>query len=215
MATVQQRPKVAIQQRIVLHNISWATYECLLADHENTSVPRFTYDRGELEIMSPRSEHEDRTWATERIVETVIQEMGGEFRNTRSTTFRHRELERGFEADSSFYIQNEHIVRDSHELDLRSVPPPDLVIEIDVTNSSIDKLAVFAAVRVPEVWRHANGRYVFMHLDDAAYVDSNESHVLPGVRAADVSNLIAAIGTTGRSAWLRHVAEWARNLPRP
>ena len=215
MAAVQQRPKVAVQQRIVLHNISWATYECLLADHENTSVPRFTYDRGELEIMSPRSEHEDRTWATERLIETAIQEKGGEFRNTRSTTFRRRDLERGFEADSSFYIQNEYAVRDSDEFDLRSVPPPDLVIEIDVTNSSIDKLAVFAAVRVPEVWRHANGRFAFMHLDDATYVETNESYVLTGVRAADVSDLIAAIGTTGRSAWLRRVEEWARNLPRP
>jgi len=215
MATAQQTKAVAQDQRIVLHNISWETYERLLADHESTSVPRFTYDRGELEIMSPRPEHEDRTWATERLVEIVIGEMGIEFRNARSSTFRRQELERGFEPDSCFYIQNESAVRHNNDFDLRTDPPPDLVIEIDVTRSSIDKLSLFAAVGVPEVWRHANGRFTFMHFSDGAYVAGEESRALPGVTVTDVSALIAAVGTTGRAAWLRRVSDWARTLPRP
>jgi Uma2 family endonuclease len=199
---------------MVLHNISWETYEHLLADRGDASVPRLTFDRGELEIMSPRPEHEDRTWATERLVEIVILAMGIEFRNAGSTTFRRQELERGIEPDACFYIQNESAVRHTHDFDLRIVPPPDLVIEIDVTSSSIDKLRLFAAVGIQEVWRHANGRFTFLLLSNDSYVASAESRALPQVTATDVSTLIAAVGTTGRATWLQQVQEWASKLPR-
>ena len=59
MATAQQTEPATQEQRIVLHNVSWETYEHLLADHENASSPRFTYDRGDLEIVSPLSEPEE------------------------------------------------------------------------------------------------------------------------------------------------------------
>ena len=36
-------------------------------------------------------------------------------------------------------------------------PPPDLVIEVDITRSSLDKLSIYAALRVPEVWRYTDG----------------------------------------------------------
>jgi Uma2 family endonuclease len=221
MATAQQaKPTqptnaVAPEQRIVLHNISWETYECLLADHENARVPRFTYDRGELEIVSPLPEHEDRRWATERLIETVIKELGIEFRNAGSTTFRRQDIERGFEPDACFYIQNEPAVRHNVVFDLHTDPPPDLVIEIDVTSSSMDKRGLYAAVGVPEIWRHANGRFTFMHIVDGEYAAGNESRVLPGVTATDVTGLIGVVGTTGRAAWLNRVSEWAESLPHP
>ena len=71
MATVLNPP----EQRIVLRNVSWETYERLLADHMDSSSPRFTYDRGALEIMSPSSEHEELNRAIARIVEIIIEEM--------------------------------------------------------------------------------------------------------------------------------------------
>jgi hypothetical protein len=38
--------KDSVEQRVVLYDISWETYERLLADHLDNSVPHFTYDRG-------------------------------------------------------------------------------------------------------------------------------------------------------------------------
>ena len=55
MATVLSPP----EERTILHDVSWETYESLLADHLDRSAPRFTYDQGVLEIMSPSSEHEE------------------------------------------------------------------------------------------------------------------------------------------------------------
>lgn len=43
----------APEQIMVLRNVRWATYASLLADHVDRSAPRFAYDRGTLEIMSP------------------------------------------------------------------------------------------------------------------------------------------------------------------
>jgi Uma2 family endonuclease len=45
-------------QRIILHNVSWETYGRLLEERGEERVPRFVYDRGELEIVSPSAEHE-------------------------------------------------------------------------------------------------------------------------------------------------------------
>ena len=59
------------QERVILHDVSWKTYECLLEDHIDRSAPRFAYDRGTLEIMSPSSVHERNNWALARLVEVT------------------------------------------------------------------------------------------------------------------------------------------------
>lgn len=49
MATLE----LAGEQRIVLHGISWETYERLLRERGEAPRPQLTYDRGELGIVSP------------------------------------------------------------------------------------------------------------------------------------------------------------------
>jgi Uma2 family endonuclease len=51
-------PSEQTTQRVILRHVSWETYERLLAEHEQSSSPRFTYDGGVLEIMSPSTRHE-------------------------------------------------------------------------------------------------------------------------------------------------------------
>jgi Uma2 family endonuclease len=82
MATV----KTPSEQRVVLHNIGWATYERLLADNENNSAPRFAYDRGELEIMSPSPEHEKFNRCIAQLVLAVAEEFSLEAEDLGSTT---------------------------------------------------------------------------------------------------------------------------------
>src|SRR5262249_51872696 len=90
-------------QRMILRNVSWETYERLLADHRDCSAPRFTYDRGTLEIMSPLPEHEESNRTLALLVEVVAEERELDIRNLGSTTFKREDLERGFEPDSCFY----------------------------------------------------------------------------------------------------------------
>jgi Uma2 family endonuclease len=200
------------EQRVILHNISWETYERLLADHEQSSAPRFTYDRGELEIMSPLPAHETVKWDIAAVVENAAESFGIEFLNLGSTTFKREDLERGFEADSCFYFQNEPAVRGKDRLDLTVDPPPDLVIEIDLTHSSLPKHSVFAALGVPEVWRHDGQRLMFLALEGDRYAEVASSRALPRVTVQAVNQLVAASRESSRLAWLRSVRDWARTL---
>lgn len=147
-----------IEHRVVLHDVSWETYEHLLEDHLDSSVPHFTYDRGELEILSPSTPHEEDNRTLALLVEDVAMETGIDVVNVGSMTFKRRDLEQGFEPDTSFYIERESLVRGKDEIDLALDPPPDLIIEIEVTQSAIPKMPLYANVGVSEVWRLGHNR---------------------------------------------------------
>jgi Uma2 family endonuclease len=108
----------------VLLNVSWETYERLIADHLNSSAPRFTYDRGVLEIMSPSPEREESNRNLALLVEVLAEEMNIDVRDLGSTTFKRKDLKRGFEPDSCFYIQNEPRIAGKKKIDLKVDPPP-------------------------------------------------------------------------------------------
>jgi Uma2 family endonuclease len=135
MATVLNRPERQVNLRV-----SWGTYERLLAEHEGNSGIRFTYNQGELEILVPSVEHETLTSHIEALVELFADEMELDFIRTRSTTFRREDLEKGFEPDSSFYFQNAGRVRGKERLNLKKDPPPQLVIEVDITHESMKQV---------------------------------------------------------------------------
>ena len=202
------------EQRVVLRNVRWKTYECLLKDHEDSSAPRFTYDRGILEIMSPLPEHEASNRTLASLVEIVCEERETKFRNLGSTTIRREDLERGFEPDSCFYIQNEGRIRGRRTIDLRTEPPPDLVIEIDITHSTLYKLSIYAQFGVPEVWRWDGRRLEIRLLEGDRYADASQSRALPGVTAHALGDLVGQSAELGRIEWLRRARSWARGLRR-
>ncbi len=208
MATAQ----VVQEQRIVLCHVSWETYERLLADHENSSVPRFTYDRGALEIMSPLPRHERYKRAIESMMDAVAIELMVEVYGLGSTTFRRADLDRGFEADSCFYIQNEASVRGKDRIEPRTDPPPDLVVEIEITHPSIPKLPIYAQFGVLEVWRYDGERLEILVLEGSEYVARTHSRAIPAITAQAVADLLAEGDGLGNSAWLRRVRAWARDL---
>jgi hypothetical protein len=89
-------------QRIMLHNVPWATYESLLAAHRDCNVPRFTYDRGQLEVRSPSAAHEELKDTMTLFVNTVAEEMAINTRSFGSTTFQREDLQRGLSLTGVF-----------------------------------------------------------------------------------------------------------------
>jgi Uma2 family endonuclease len=206
LATVTTLP----DQVITLHDVAWETYERLLADHGDSSGPRFTYDRGELEILGPSAGHEmvNRTLAL--LVEEIAIELSIEIVNVGSMTFKREDLQRGFEPDSSFYIQNEERVRDRTEIDLSVDPPPDLVIEVEVSRSIIAKLPLYAAMGVLEVWRWDGERVKILRLSGDDYREERLSAALPPLTSEILTNFLAESRTERRTVWVRQIREWAR-----
>jgi Uma2 family endonuclease len=76
-----------------------------------------------------------------------------------SMTFRREDLERGLEPDNCFWIANAARVRGRVELDFTVDPPPDLALEVEISPSALDRMEIYAAMRIPEVWR-SNGETV-------------------------------------------------------
>ncbi|MCC3445504.1 MAG: Uma2 family endonuclease, partial [Microcoleus sp. PH2017_03_ELD_O_A] len=140
------------EQRRLLENISWRTFETLLKEIGDKRGYRIAYDEGMLEIMTPSYLHESYKLQFHRFIFILAEELDIEIKSVGSTTLKLKNTKKGIEPDSCYYIQNEAAVRDTQELDLETAPRPDLAIEIDITSSSINKFAIYSALGVPELW---------------------------------------------------------------
>lgn len=208
MSVVTHRPST---NRVILHDISWETYERLLKDLENRSSPRLTYNQGVLEIMSPHLEHEESNRTLASIIEIALEESDLDFRRAGSTTFKREDLERGFEPDSCFYIQSVERIRGKKRIDLKTDPPPDLVIEIDLTNDSLDKFPLYAAIGVPEVWRFEETLEILV-LDRGRYVRRAASVAIPILNEKLVLEMLQSSQSMRSPAWLRQTRKRIRAL---
>jgi Uma2 family endonuclease len=202
-------------QRVILPGVSWETYRQLLADFEDNHAAHFTYDRGVLEIMVLSLKHEKLKHLLATLVELLAAEWGLDIEGAGSTTFRRQDLARGFEPDACFYLKNVEYIRQKDEIDLAEDPPPDLVIEIDITSPSLNKLPIYAAMGVAEVWRYDSQGLTIFKLAAGAYQVQPESAALPGLTSQALSDLIQAGQSLKRAAWLRQVRRWARKLVEP
>ena len=201
------------EQRVVLEDISWDTYERILEDHRDRSAPRFTYDQGRLEIMSPSPEHEELKDLITRLVSAIAEGMNVDMRSFGSTTFRREDLERGFEPDGCFYIQSVERIKGKTDIDITIDPPPDLIVEIDITSPSIKKFPIFAQMGVPEVWRYDGKRWRIFTLEGVEeYVEQKESRALPGVTAEVIERFLDESRRTRHPEWSRSVREWAQQI---
>lgn len=179
---------VSSETRTVLENIRWDTF-VEIAEQRRGGVPRMTFDEGVLELMSPLRQHENIGSLIGRLVETYTEVLEIEIVSVASTTFKRKDLQKAFEADESYYIQHADQIRPKEEVDLAIDPPPDLVIEVDITSSAIRKLKLFAAMSVPEVWRHDGAQLQMYVLVNNQYESVDSSKSLPGLTSTMI-NLI-------------------------
>jgi Uma2 family endonuclease len=202
---------------IVLQHVSWTTYESLLNDYSDQSGTRLTYDRGLLEIMSPLKLHEQTHYILSEIVSALAFAWDIDHIGLESTTFKREDLERGFEPDACFYLRDVARIAPLPQINLTAGdPPPDLVIEVDFTSPSLDKMPLFAAVGIPEVWRWSNGVTRFFTLVEAAYQEREMSEVLAPLTTELVNQWVIQRTTTPRTRrWTEAIHLWAAQNPQP
>jgi Uma2 family endonuclease len=215
MATTLDRPpaatKVVPDQRIVLRGVSWGTYRALLADFVDCQTPRFVFDRGTLEIVVTLSSgHEETKRTIEFLIDLVAGGLGIDVMRVGGMTFHRADIERGFEPDSCYYIQHLPEVRGREQIAPAIDPPPDLVIEIDVTRDSLPKLPLFAEFGIPEVWRHDGERVIIHVLQADGYQESAASQALPALTSETINRFLAEAQIQGSSEWMLSVLAWAR-----
>lgn len=190
------------ETRTHVEHVRWETYVAL-ADDRVGSLPRATYDRGVMELMSPRKEHESISHLLGRLIEIFTEFRNIEIVGLASTTFRRPDLRQGFEADQAYYIQHAEAVRQKDEIDLMVDPPPDLVIEVELTSSVIHKLELFASMGVPELWRHDAQQLRLFQLQGSIHVQTPSSKVLPGFPLALAQSILQRRRSQGETALIR------------
>ncbi len=186
------------ETRMVLENVAWQTFVAL-AEQRRGSVPRMTYDQGVLELMSPKREHVNIACLLGRIVETYSELKNIEIISVASVTVKRSDLSKAFEADESYYIANAVRLMGKKELDFEVDPPPDLIIEVELTSSAIQKMAMFATIQVPEVWRHDGESLQMFQLLQGSYQRIESSLQLPGLTTQRINETFVlrdAVGET-------------------
>jgi Uma2 family endonuclease len=197
--------------RVVLHNISWEQYEKLLEDLGDRPAARIAYDNGTLEIITTLPEHEYFKEIIGDAIKEIAEEIEADYESYGSTTWRKPIQMAGVEPDNCFYFQNEAAVRGRLDLDLnQGDPPPDLVLEIDITNKSLDRFPIYARLAVPELWCYDAGELKIYHLHNDKYVEAQSSLALPMLPIRELPELIKAHRAEGRRAIRRAIRKWAK-----
>jgi Uma2 family endonuclease len=199
---------------LVFEGVSWTEYTRFLRAFEERPGYRLTYDGGLLEIMSPRLEHDDSGRFLGRLVGVFTEELRLPLKSGGSTTMRRKRLRRGAEADECFWIANAHRMRGRRTLDLRRDPPPDLAIESDVTHSCLNRLRIYAALGVPEVWRIEGDVLEFYILQaNGKYKRASRSKAFPQVTPADLMRFVLRARQEGdENPIIREFRKWVRGL---
>lgn len=197
------------EQFIQLSGISWQTYETLLAELSQRRL-RLTYNRGNLEIIAPSPEHEGFKKVLGRFVETLAEELEVRIEPLGSTTFKRPELI-GAEPDECFYIQNISAIKGQKRLDMDRDPPPDLVVEIDLTSSSENSWQVYADLGVPEVWIYNGSQFRIKRLENQRYVDCDRSLAFPSVAVLEMVRFLEQAETMDYLELVKSFRGWVKS----
>ena len=200
-------------QSLILPNVSWATYQALLRDMGDHRGARLSFSQGNLQIKMPSQLHEIINRLLARIVTTVTEELGLEILDLGSTTLQQEALEQGVEPDTCFYIQNAEQLQGVNP----AIPPdipPDLVIEVDITSPSTQRMKIYQQLGVPEVWRYTQKQgVVIYHLQASNYQKTSHSKAFPFLSADKLNDLIQSRQTQSENTVMRSLRRWLQGLP--
>jgi len=201
-------------ETMVLEGVGWSEYTAFLRAFAERPGYRLTYDQGTLEIMSPLLEHDDPGRFLGQLVWALTDELGLPIRAGGSTTMRRKLKKKGVESDECFWIENAYRMPGRRRLDLRRDPPPDLAIEVEVTKSCLNRLGIYAALRVPEIWRLKGDVLEFLVLqDNGKYRKAARSRSFPQVAPADLMPFVLrARLALDLNQVLRDFRKWVRSL---
>ncbi|MEX0612576.1 MAG: Uma2 family endonuclease [Pirellulales bacterium] len=212
MATITPvKSSLPLQEHVYLPGVSYPTYEALVTEIEDRRHLRVTYYHGEMEIMSPTQDHERAKKLFGQMIEAITEELGLPRMSCGSTTFKDQLLDCGLEPDECYYVQHEADVR-GRTVKIGEDPPPDLVVEVDITTSVIDRFPIYAALGFPEIWQYVDGEIVIHLLQkEGQYAVGEQSAALPMVSVEKLVEHLDRCNDMDETTWIRAFRQWVRS----
>jgi Uma2 family endonuclease len=209
-------PSIPSEQRVLLDSISWQKFEALLRELGEARTTRLAYNRGQLEMMTPNEEHERCRKLIESLLLVLADETYLKVSGFSSTLLQQFDPPCAVEPDACFYIQDAELMSRQTTIDLASDPVPELVFEVALTPSSLDKLPIYAAIAIPEVWRYVTEKkpqtlerkLLIYQLQAGQYQLSEFSSIFPFLSAARVEEFIEQSDSLGLVQALQLLRAW-------
>lgn len=201
--------------RVYATGVSWDDYVWLseYRTRLGRAGMRITFDHDEIELMTTSFPHEKPLDRLRDVVKVLCEELDRPCLPAGATTLRRADLLRGTDPDTCFYLANAPVVERMEQLDLSVFPPPDLAIEVDVSRSSLPRQPIYAALGVPELWRHDDGAITIYTLRTGEYAEVSASPAFPTVTSAALTRLLLEGANDLYVPFIRRVRQWARSLP--
>jgi Uma2 family endonuclease len=161
--------------------------------------------------MAPSYDHEHFKKLLGRFIETVTEELAIPCASAGSMTLRRQIQDRGLEPDDCFYLAS--LPRVTGKVpDLDTDPPPDLAVEVEISRGVLDRMQIYAALKVPEIWRFDGSTlHVALLQPDGTYVWGRVILSLPFLSPDEVEAWVVKVVPLGdASRWGRELREWVR-----
>jgi Uma2 family endonuclease len=197
------------ENRMVFRSLDWSAFQQIRQLLAERTHARFTYDTGTLEITMSLEGHERLARLIELFIRILVVELGLKMKSMGSTTLAREDLLRSAEPDNGYYIQNYALVAD-HQVDLAIDPPPDLVVEVDITHTDIQKNNLYASLGVPEFWRFNGRQWTIFQLVEGGYEECDVSPTFSLVTKADLYNFLQTAMTDEVAAEI-NFRQWVRD----
>lgn len=202
------------RDHVVFYDTDWDFYEAVSRQLQDVPT-RVNFDGSTLEIMTLSIEHEVLKHLIGRIVGEIASEFDREIQSGGSATLKQSSRQKGLEADECFWVQNSSAMRGIARLDLSIHPPPDLVVEVDITHAVVDREAVYASIGVPEMWHYDKQTSLTgWQLIDGNWSRIEKSVAFPSIRVSDLNPFIGGLTSHGETAIIKDLRAWLRTLPR-
>ena len=196
-------------QQLLLNDLDWQQFEAILSELGESRASRLSYSNRVLEIMVPLPEHEKDKEIISDMVKLLLEALNINFESLGSTTFKNKRMNQAFEPDACFYIQNYQAMIGKNRLNLDIDPPPDLVIEIDITSHT--RFDNYKLLGVGELWRYTQTGLQINLLQEEEYIDSLTSPNFPNIPIIELINQeIEQSQKLGRSEAIRKFKNWLK-----
>jgi len=161
--------------------------------------------------MVPSTEHERFKARIGRLIEAMTCELEIPITSGGSTTFKSKLLKKGLEPDECYWVAHARAVWKLTDFVFGRDPAPDLAIEVEVTETAVRRLGIYASLGIPEVWRWRKGKLVFLELADGEYDEIGKSRAFPFLTPEPIVRFIAeANKAPDETAWIRKFTAWVR-----
>lgn len=208
--------EIGPEQRLDFDGISWDRYLAMSDAFPDHAGARMVYIDGRLTFATTSRRHDFLSDCLGDIVKAIAIATGLGYAVAGRATFRRQELGVGVEGDETFYLgENARRMRGGINIDLATQPPPDLVIEVEVSNPADLSIAAWGRLGVPEVWRLKVNSWELEFLvrqPGGNYLPQGQSVGLSTLTPIEVLELLHAAEKMDSAPWYVEMHEWVRNV---